>query len=524
MCHTMHHEAAWLGFTLPTYQHTGQPFHHSTLSHQTHATQAQPGEWFPFAWHYCLTWHGKVPYTLPSFSASATWQAREEYTRPPRTCYDRWLPVVHVVTQQQTPGGNQIPVRRTYFVINDIEVKRLSDNYPIAAKQLEITIDADSHTWAGRFVLVGKDARDAIEPDVNGAPVTLSITVNGHAWQMIVDDWEETVQFGQRGVSVSARGLSAELVSPWALPQSGSTSNDLTLQQVFAGLLPVGSGWSISWEPGMVDWFVPAGAWSWSQEAPLEAIHSAALSVGMVVVPDAAARVLHLQPRYKVAPWLFDIATPDLTIPEEALTSYSRRLPVPTQANAVYVHGNEIGGVIGQVKRTGSAGDKLEKTVSHPLITHSDAVRLLGTRRLAANHQQPRHSSITLPLGGVDFPLASIGQLVQIAGSNAERAIVNSVGVSVSIQEKKTTVRQTIGFGERTPNTWAAFRDLLPGAPTLLGTVTAVDAITGTATIELVGGESVQVRGTGAVNDSVYIKEGAIIGAAPSMTPYLIEV
>ncbi|MCW8918978.1 MAG: hypothetical protein OQL08_09215 [Gammaproteobacteria bacterium] len=417
-----------------------------------------------------------------------------------------------------------VPVRRVYYMVHDIYVTRLSDSQQVPARQLEIALDADSHTWSCNTTLVGRDALDLVQPDIPGQPVILVAHINGYDWHIIVDQWRESRQFGSTGISATGHGLTAEINAPWVLPESGTVGSQMTLQQVFAALLPFGSGWSISWDTRAPDWIVPAGAWSWTSKTPISAIHSAAAELGLVIVPDRATRTLTVMPRYPVAPWAYDTAIPDIVIPEQAITRYERQQPAPAQANAIYIHGSDVGGVIGQVTRSGTAGDRMAATVSHPLVTHSDAARLLGTRRLAAEHQQPSWRSITMPLGG-ELPLAEIGQLLEIdAGVRTERAVIAGVRISATADERSTTVRQQLSLGENTDNRWARFRSLIPGSPTMLGEITVTDASTGTVTASLLGGGTIRARGAGNVGDKIYIRDGVVQGQAPSLPSYAIEV
>jgi len=73
-------------------------------------------------------------------------------------------------------------------------------------------------------------------------------------------------------------------------------------------------------------------------------------------------------------------------------------------------------------------------------------------------------------------------------------------------------------------NLWAKFRRLLPGDPLLVVEVAAVNA-DGTSTVTTPAGGAMRVLGTTvAVGKNAYIKGGAIISEAPTLTHYEIEV
>lgn len=415
-----------------------------------------------------------------------------------------------------------IPRRRAYLVIHDVSLYRASDGLAIAASQLVIGIDSDALAVSWSATLLGMAALEAVEPSLDGEPVTLVAEIDGHAWHLLVEDWTEDRQHGQRSIRASGRGLSGWLAAPYERTLSGQTTSDLTIQQALEGHLPTGSGWTLSWVAATAPWLIPAGAWTWQNVTHMQAIHAAAQGVGLIVVPDPAAKVLTVRERYPVMPWDFSGATPDLVIPDSAILSVSRRATAPDQANAVYVHGSEIGGVLARVYRSGTAGDVAAPTVSHPLITHTDAARLLGARLLAAQQRQPEVRAITLPLGD-DFPLAELGDLLAVTlDSEAVRGIVSAVSVEVR-GGGRPTVHQTMHIGEDTPNQWAKFRRLLPEDPLLVGTVSGGNAA-GTVTVDLVGGGNVRVRGDAAIGATVYIRGGQIEGPAPDLPAFDIPI
>ncbi|WP_275100155.1 hypothetical protein [Sedimenticola hydrogenitrophicus] len=435
------------------------------------------------------------------------------------------LPIITPWPTEPNPPPTTVilPIRSVYIVIHNISLTRLDDGYEIDAERLTCNYNADAWGWQFSATLRGKNALDAIMPDINGQPVTLVATINGYTWHLIVEDWTEDREFAKRGVSVTGRGLSAQLDSPYQLPGSGVTGAALTIQQLMADHLPLGSGWTLAFASGTPDWLVPAGAWSWSNQTPIAAIHAAAQGTGLVVVPSMAAQTLTVQPRYPVLPWDYAGATPDLVVPEAAIMRLQRRQAVATQANAVYVHGGEVGGVLCRVLRNLSAGDRVAPTQTSSLITDADAGRLLGGRILSGQHQQPGVRGITLPLGG-EFPLGAVGNLLRIdLPGDTQHGIINAVSIEASRSDRGDTARQTLQIGEETPNTWAKFKRLLPGDPLLSGTVDTAHA-DGTVTVLLTAGGYVRVRGDAQPGDNVYLRSGRIDGPAPAMAQLEITV
>ena len=426
------------------------------------------------------------------------------------------------------PQGDEpiiIPILRAYIMLHDISVTRVSDGIAIPVRGLQLALDVDTPSWTFSATLLGPDAVDAVRADASGNPVILQAAIDGNVWLLVVEDWSEDRSFGQRAVQCRGRGTSALLSQPYQLPTSGSTTSDMTMQQVLNAHLPIGSGWTIVWATGTPDWLVPAGAWSWADQSPLAAMQAAASGAGLVLLPDTLAQTLTVQQRYPVLPWAFDAATPLITVPDAAITALQRRNAPPSQANAAMVSGGNIGGVLARVYRSGSAGDMALAQVQHPLITHTDAARLLGARLLAGQHQQPDVRSITMPLGGA-IALGTPGKLLQATiGGAVTRGIVNAVQVSAATNQRTVTVRQTLTLGEDTPNVWAGFARLVPKDALRIATVQAAFA-DGTASIQYPGGGTQRVRNPAgiAAGSTVYVRGDKIDGPAPAMTPIDITV
>jgi hypothetical protein len=73
------------------------------------------------------------------------------------------------------------------------------------------------------------------------------------------------------------------------------------------------------------------------------------------------------------------------------------------------------------------------------------------------------------------------------------------------------------------PNVWRQFAQLLPESPLLLGTVLA-DHADGTVTVQLLDGGLLRVTGSGTVSDRVFVRDGEVVGPAPTLPSVDIEV
>ncbi len=71
-------------------------------------------------------------------------------------------------------------------------------------------------------------------------------------------------------------------------------------------------------------------------------------------------------------------------------------------------------------------------------------------------------------------------------------------------------------------NLFTQFKRLIPDAPLLVGTITAI--ADGVAVIELPDGGTLKARGAGSVADVVFVRNGFIYGPAPTLTVVNIDV
>jgi hypothetical protein len=71
-------------------------------------------------------------------------------------------------------------------------------------------------------------------------------------------------------------------------------------------------------------------------------------------------------------------------------------------------------------------------------------------------------------------------------------------------------------------NSYLEFLGLLPSTPLQIGTVSAIEG--DVATVVLPGGGVLVARGTAAVDDQVFVRDGVIEGKAPAMPLALVEI
>lgn len=338
-----------------------------------------------------------------------------------------------------------VPVKRIYMVLNEVSLRRVDGNIALPTTGMTLTLDADSWAWGFGASLPGSVLAD-LEPDSFGAPVELEALVNGTAFRVLVEGISRERTFGQSNIRVSGRGKTALLDGPYAPVRNfGNASGARTAQQLMADVLTVNGvalDWALDWQ--LEDWLVPAGVFA-HQGSYISALNAIAAAAGGYIQPHAALQTIRVLPRYPSAPWHWPALeqagtlVPDFELPAAVTTREGIEWVERARYNRVYISGQQ-GGRLGQVTRTGTAGDLLAPMLVDALITDAIAARQRGISVLGNTGRQ---ANITLglpvlPETGVILP----GSMVRYVDAGVSRlGIARGVSLSVGFPE----VWQSIG-------------------------------------------------------------------------------
>jgi hypothetical protein len=420
--------------------------------------------------------------------------------------------------------------KRAYRMFHDISLKRLPDMLPIPVSGLSFTMTADSPHITFSASVIGREAFASVLASESTGEILVQADIDGLVFNSVLDPASASRSFANDSYSISGRSLSWYLGNPFSKPRDRTNGDDSTAQQLalaeLDGLLT--TGWTVTW-PETGDWAIPAGAFSYANLTPIQAIQQLADAGGLMVVPSLTGKALDVRFRYPVLPWDYAATTPDLIIPTSAALSIPQKYYEPYDyANAVYVVGGSVGGVMARVWRSGTAGDQLMQQVQNNLATDATTAYNIGKRALASQWKQPIIREIEIPFDNVSFPIAELGQLVKVQDSEDGNVygIVSAVTISVTVQDGgMVEVSQSIRLGENSGDPLALFHSILPADPLLFGTVASTHA-DGTLTVVQPGGGLLRVRNSGiavSVSDTVFVKSGMVVSVAPSMTLYELE-
>jgi hypothetical protein len=337
------------------------------------------------------------------------------------------------------PDGEPVvvPVRRVYFVINNVTLYRVSDGAPVPVFNLSLSLDASSWAWGFDAVLPAK--AEALVAGSAFGPVELMASVNGTPFRVLAESISRERIFGDASIRISGRGRNAVLAAPYAPVMTFSNTEGRTARQLMDDVLTVNGiplGWAVDW--GLTDWNVPAGAFA-QQGSWIDALTAIAGAAGGYLIPHPSAQSIRVRHRYPVAPWEWSTITPDFVLPVDAVARESLRWLEKPAYNRVFVSGQDVG-VLGQVTRAGTAGDVLAPMVVDPLITEAAAARQRGIAVLADTGHQIE-VSLRLPVLA-ETGIIEPGAFVEYQdGSVTRLGIVRATQVEAGMPE----VWQTLG-------------------------------------------------------------------------------
>ena len=105
-----------------------------------------------------------------------------------------------------------VPIRRVYFVINEVTLTCWPDGTPVPVLGLSLSLDADSWAW-GFEATLPLIAEALVVPDDGASPVELIATVNGTAFHVLAENLSRERVFGDASIRISGRGRSAALAA-----------------------------------------------------------------------------------------------------------------------------------------------------------------------------------------------------------------------------------------------------------------------------------------------------------------------
>jgi len=373
-----------------------------------------------------------VPTVPPGDAALLFWD--DDWSTGAALLFGKTAAIVPVLTLCILPA-------RFYMAVHTLVAHRLPDLVEVPLFDASVASDVGSFCWT--LQASGPSSLFTLLQPEGNVPVRLRVTLDGIAFVFAIDSLGRPSVFGKTGASISGRSATALIGAPYWRAGVFSNSEERTAQQLAVEALTNtgitldwGSGAGVAANGGLVDWLVPAGAWSF-QGTPLAAVQQIAQAAGGYLQSHrSAATLLTRHPcgtralDAPGAPWGWSTGAADVELATDALITEAITRADGADINAVYVSGTTQG-VLGLVKRAGSAADKLAAMVSDPLITEAVAARQRGLAILgAAGHKHSVRLDLPVLTGQGQPGILDVGQLVQVNTATPWRGRVRAVNVA----------------------------------------------------------------------------------------------
>lgn len=297
-----------------------------------------------------------------------------------------WPPMTDAVWPSDTSKPGTPPpapdIEDAYTMATDLTVTTYDpDNpetpgTPLKVDGVRLSLDLDSFAWSLTCRVL-----DAASMALCLPPALIKVSTMGYGFVFLCERYSTTYAVGTTW-QLSGSSRTRQLDKPWATPTSHLETNAISFKQACEACLP--EGFSIEWDSGIQDWSIPANGWSYNNQTPKGALADLLTAAGLVMIPDLAAPTLHIQPRYKRAPWEYADDEADAIIAEAMMLSESGDYQPGDTVNGVWISGTTDAGVIVEVTRSGTAGDQLAADQQHDVITDPVAGQQWGKQIIAA--------------------------------------------------------------------------------------------------------------------------------------------
>lgn len=411
------------------------------------------------------------------------------------------------------PMAYTIPAKDSYITDYTISilVNGVDKTAAMTVTDFSAQLNAGMHSWAYTLSLAGN-----IDPALvdTGDIITVDLGVPTYVFKIYVEQISRKIKFTNGSVTISGRGLTAELASPIAASNNVTYGDPLTIEQLNGLQMP--GGWNLIYSS--LNWLIPEYTYAVENATPAATLLDLAEKTGNIVIPSKDSKNILIRERYPVKPWYYSDANVDFFIPKEAVDSYEISESLIIDADSIFIHGTGSGAVASQVKIFGQAGTKPLPTASNELITDANAARCLGGRLLSAAVDIAPITSIEIK-GLDEIPIMLPSYTIKVAGIYGT---INGYNLKISVTDGAVDTTTTLTIGETSNSVYSSFYDLIPQSPMLLGTVQNKDGIN--VRLTTLDGGSFVATGNAVVGNKYFVKQGIIVADAPTLTEVPVDV
>ena len=326
--------------------------------------------------------------------------------------------------------------KTVYLIMNTLQITDVATGTPLDIQGVTIGLDIDSWAWKFSGTLYGQGSLALVAPGAGGMK-DISVTINSHDWVFSIERYTSDERFPTEKFTITGVSRTQYMAAPFAPTRSYTNASATTAAQAATAELQ-NTGFSLTWPTGndedLPDWPIPAGALSFRDKSPAQVVAQIVTAAGGIMVPAMAADSWTVQPRYKVAPWNWETATPDAGIYIGMVRSRSAQYEPAPAFNACYVSGVSQGVAV-DVQRAGSGGTAPMPDIYEDLITDSQPAISRGAAELAgAGNKVVETLSVLIPESGAAPGVVLPGMIVKVMHDDSlldYMALVLSVSISV---------------------------------------------------------------------------------------------
>ena len=313
------------------------------------------------------------------------------------------------------------------MIVQDCYLKRVSDNQDIKFLASRVSIDVDSYLWSFEAVIASREDLAYVRPTSAG-PIEVEHGINQYIFRFIVEEAEDSYQFGPGAYTIRGRSLTAGISDPYDKKVTKNwtaltNANDICDDEMSA--IAVGNpanGFTIDWD--ITNWNVDADIYSVQDATKLDIISEIATAAGGRIMTKSGFKVgdpylkqILVYYRYPYSPKTWGVQAVDETILANKIISEGLRWQSQPKYDHIYVSGIEAG-VLHHIKRDGEPWTNAKPMIVETLILTSDVSYQRGRNELdETGYDQTVYTLKTplpLALDLVSPKLLVPGNLVQV--------------------------------------------------------------------------------------------------------------
>lgn len=281
---------------------------------------------------------------------------------------------------QVDPDDKPIFSDGVIFVINDLLLTRIDSGDEIKMLSFNVGIDNSSYCWT---FSANVPFTELPKVDITNEPeIEIELLVNGQAWRFILDACDDNTQFNSSSLSIKGKSRASRLAYPFAQHRGYKYTAPMTARQIANDELnrnSIPSGFTLDWQlVSELGWDVPANTYSYSNRTPINSLQWIAEAAGGFINSHPSDDVIRVLSNYPIPSWEWAEQTPSIVIPEQLITSRSRKRVQKSRYNGVMVSGEREGSISALVKRNGTSGGYTPNQVVSDLITDTAVARHRG--------------------------------------------------------------------------------------------------------------------------------------------------